>query len=349
MKYYPKKIIALVLALAALCGMLSIGASATDHTIKTGVGVVHVAAGSTLRLRSKASTSSKTLAFAPDGDIVIVEGKIGNWYKVIYNLQEGYMYSDYLNVTAVENVELGYGVVNDTRVNMRSGPGTTYTSLGKFTYGDKAYIIGINNQWYKVIYSGKICYIRSDYLDVTEIPYENKASSNKPLFFVDGKSTGLAVSADALNGEGVAAPDTPTQTPSEPEESVAPELPAGELAQAIIDTGKSLIGTPYVWGGTTPSGFDCSGFVQYIFRVNGVNIPRISQSQYAMGTHVSKSELQPGDLVFFFNTNKNVITHVGVYIGNGQFVHASSYYGITIGELESSYYKNRFYGATRIL
>ncbi len=348
MKHFPKKLTAIFLAVVVLSSMLCIGVSATDHTIKTGVGVVHVAAGSTLRLRSKASTSSKTLAFAPDGDVVIVEGKIGNWYKVIYNLQEGYMYGDYLHVTAVENVELGYGVVNDTRVNMRSGPGTGYASLGKFTYGDKAYIIGINNQWYKVIYSGKICYIRSDYLDVTEIPYENKSSANKPIFFVDGKSTGVAVSADALTGGSTVFPEGSTQAPSESEDTT-PELPAGELAQAIIDTGKSLIGTPYVWGGTTPKGFDCSGFVQYIFRVNGVNIPRISQSQYAMGTHVSKSELQPGDLVFFFNTNKNVITHVGVYIGNGQFVHASSYYGITIGELESSYYRNRFYGATRIL
>lgn len=338
---YPKRIVSVVLIAMVLCSMLSVSVSATNHTIKIGVGRVDVATGSTLRLRSKASTSSTTLAFAPDGEVVIVEGKIGNWYKVIYNLQEGYMHSDYLDVSIVENVELGYGVVNDTSVNMRKGPGTNYASLGKFTSGEKAYIIGINHQWYKVIYQGNICYIRSDYLDVTEFPYENRDSMKNPIFFKNGKTTGIPVSADALNGSATA-----PGIPDNKDENI--QIPVGS-ASDIIATAKKLIGCPYKWAGATPSGFDCSGFVLYVFGAHGITLPRVSRSQYGEGTYVAKKDLQPGDLVFFFSTNKNVISHVGIYIGNGQFIHSSSSYGVIITDLESTYYQTRYYGARRIL
>lgn len=343
---FPKRIVSIFLMTVMLVSMLSISVAAADHTIKTGVGVVNVATGSTLRLRSKASTKSTTLGFAPDGDVVIVEGKVGSWYKVIYNLQEGYMHSDYLDVATVENVELGYGVVNDTRVNMRSGPGTNYRSLGKFTRGEKAYIVGINNKWYKVIYNDQICYIRSDYLDVTEIPYENQASEKDPIFYIDGKSTGIPVSADALNGN-VTAPDSGS-TP-DTEEETTPEAAPSDLAAAIIATAKKYIGTPYKWAGTTPKGFDCSGFVQYAFKAHGISLPHNSRSMYSHGTAVAKSDLQPGDLVFFYGTNKNVINHVGIYIGNGEFIHSSSSYGVVITELDSTYYLNHYYGAKRVL
>lgn len=339
-----KRLISTVLIVLTLCSMLSISVSATNHTIKTGVGVVDVAAGSNLRLRSKASTSSKTLAYAPDGEVVIVEGKVGDWYKVIYNLQEGYMHSDYLDVATVENVELGYGIVNDTNVNMRSGPSTKYSKLGKFTYGSKAYIIGINNQWYKVIYNGQICYIRSDYLDVTEIPYENKASTKDPIFFVDGKSTGVPVSAEALEG-GVTAPENPDEPGDEP----VPDVPASELAASIIAMGKKYIGCPYKWAGASPKGFDCSGFVMYLFGAHGITLPHNSRSMYTFGTAVAKKDLQPGDLVFFYGSNKNVINHVGIYIGNGEFIHSSSSKGVNITRLDSSYYENHYYGAKRVL
>jgi cell wall-associated NlpC family hydrolase len=341
-----KKFISIVLTVLTLCSLLSVTVSATNHTIKTGVGVVDVATGSNLRLRESASTSSANLAYAPDGEVVIVEGKVGDWYKVIYNLKEGYMHSDYLDVTKVENVELGYGVVNDTRVNIRSGPGTKYASLGKFTPGDKAYIIGINNQWYKVIYNGQICYIRSDYLDVTEIPYENQASAKKPIFFVDGKSTGVKVSADALNSNTTPPAQPDHNTPSAPS---VPDVPASELAESIIAMGKKYIGVPYKWAGATPSGFDCSGFVMYVFGAHGITLPHNSRSMYSHGTSVAKKDLRPGDLVFFYGSNKSVINHVGIYIGNGQFIHSSSSKGITITGLESSYYVNHYYGAKRIL
>ncbi len=119
-------------------------------------------------------------------------------------------------------------------------------------------------------------------------------------------------------------------------------------ASAIISTAKSYIGVPYVWGGTTPNGFDCSGFTQYVLKKHGVSIPRVTSEQYSAGTAVSKSNLRVGDLVFF-TTYKPGPSHVGFYIGSGKFIHASSSKGVTISDLSNSYFSGRYIGARRVL
>jgi cell wall-associated NlpC family hydrolase len=117
---------------------------------------------------------------------------------------------------------------------------------------------------------------------------------------------------------------------------------------AIISTAKNFIGVPYVWGGTTASGFDCSGYIQYVLGKNGITVPRTAAEQYKIGTSVSKSNLRKGDLVFF-TTYKEGPSHLGIYLGDGSFIHASSSKGVTISSLSSSYYSSRYIGAKRIL
>lgn len=315
------RIVSLVLTFFVITGIFTISANAASRELKTGIGFVNA---SSLRLRAGASSSTATLDYASRNEVVVILGKSGSWYKVNYDLQVGYMHSDYLKVLSRENAELGYGRINGNGVNVRSGPGTSYSKIAVANLGDDPYIIGINNSWFKVIFGTQIGYIRSDFIDLTEVPYENHASQKSPLFFRGGKSTGLAPSAGALN--------TPTNT----------------TADQLITTAKKYIGVPYLWGGTTPSGFDCSGFLQYVFRQNGLHLLRTSKEQYTMGVYVARNQLQKGDLVFF-QTGSNGISHVGMYIGNDQFIHASTSKGVTISNLSSSYWIRTYYGARRVL
>ncbi|TMK28895.1 MAG: NlpC/P60 family protein [Actinobacteria bacterium] len=103
------------------------------------------------------------------------------------------------------------------------------------------------------------------------------------------------------------------------------------------------LGVPYVWGGSTPSGFDCSGFVMYVFAQIGVSLPHSSYVQYGMGVPVSMSQLQPGDLVFFAGAS-----HVGIYIGGGQFIHAPHTGDVVKISSLSGWYASTFAGGRRI-
>jgi uncharacterized protein YgiM (DUF1202 family) len=315
--------ICILLAIFLFAGTTTFGVSAKDGTLTTHVAVVDASA---LRLRSGPSTSTATLAYASRGEYVIITGKTGSWYQVSFNLKTGYMHEDHLSTYTRRNVELGYGSVNGNKVNVRSGPSTSYSSLTRANSGEKAYIIGFNNQWYKVIFDTQVGYIRSDYLDLTEIPYENKASQKDPIFFVNGQSTGVTPSASALNGGN-------TST----------------IRQNIVADAKKLLGIPYVWGGTTTKGFDCSGFVQYVLKQNGISMPRTTTEQYQIGTYVTKSDLLPGDLVFLQNTYRAGISHVGIYIGDGKMIHASSSKGVVTSDLSSSYYTQHYYGSRRVV
>lgn len=121
--------------------------------------------------------------------------------------------------------------------------------------------------------------------------------------------------------------------------------PQGE--SAVVDSARKYLGTPYVWGGTSPSGFDCSGFVQYVLAQNGKSIPRTSQEQFASGQAVDKSQLQAGDLVFYDWSGGIEATHVGIYEGNGKMIHAP-YSGDVVKEVDfNSYGQNVYLGARR--
>ncbi|WP_100332388.1 peptidoglycan endopeptidase [Bacillus xiapuensis] len=133
-----------------------------------------------------------------------------------------------------------------------------------------------------------------------------------------------------------------TASPS-PKSSVTPpsQAPSSFSVSRLLAEAKKHMGTPYVWGGSKPSGFDCSGFIYYVFNQTGKKIPRTNtDGYYSRSYYVNKP--QPGDLVFFVNTYKRGISHMGIYIGGNQFIQASSSHGITITSLDNSYFKQRF-------
>lgn len=107
-------------------------------------------------------------------------------------------------------------------------------------------------------------------------------------------------------------------------------------------------GVPYLWGGTTPDGFDCSGYTQYVFAQNGISLPRTADAQFEVGLPVTRSQLQPGDLVFF-TTYEPGASHNGIYLGDGRFISASSSRGVAVDRLDSSYWGQRYIGARRVV
>ncbi len=326
---FTRRILTLALAMVLCMGCLSISASAAETTMY-GIGFVNT---SSLRLRAEANTSSAVLATAPKNDCVVIISKSGDWYKVNYNLQEGYMHSSYLDAATKENAELGNGKVTGSGVNLRSGPSTSHSVTAVASQGASCYIIGLNEGWYKVIYNGSICYIRSDYLELTEYPYENQLSPNSPKYFRRGVSTGVTPSGNA-NSSASAAPSTPAGSASGSE---------------ILAEAQRYIGTPYAAGGATPAGFDCSGYVYYVLKQLGYSPYRTPADQYKMGTAVSKENLKKGDIVFFAGTYASGISHVGIYAGNGQFLHApNSRSTVSYSDLNSGYWAEHYYGARRV-
>lgn len=123
----------------------------------------------------------------------------------------------------------------------------------------------------------------------------------------------------------------------------------GSLKDGLAGAGLKLLGMPYVWGGSSPSGFDCSGFVWYVARQAGKQLGRGMLGEYNAGSHPLRDELQPGDLVFFQNTYSAGLSHNGIYIGNSQFVHAADEAaGVTVSSLATAYWSSHWFGATRL-
>src|SRR5256884_5834792 len=125
--------------------------------------------------------------------------------------------------------------------------------------------------------------------------------------------------------------------------SAAPSLAPPSQHGGVVGIAMRYLGVRYVWGGSSPSGFDCSGLVSYVFAQIGVSVPHSSYAQFGMGTSVSIGELQPGDLVFFTGAS-----HVGIYIGGGQFIHAPHTGDVVKISSLRGYYSSNFAGARRI-
>jgi len=315
--------ISIILLLIITASSINLRVFAKNVPIVTQVATVNA---SSLRLRSGPSTGHTSITTAPKGDYVMITGKTGAWYRVSYNLKQGYMHESYLKTYLAKNVELGYGTVTADKVNLRTGPGTSYRAIAQAYTGDQAYVIGFNQQWYKVICKNQVCYVRSDYLELTQIPYENRDSANTPIFFKNGKSTGILPSAEALGN-----------------------APTADKRNRIVVEARKHLGVPYSWGGSTPNGFDCSGYVQYVLNQCGITVPRTTELQAQVGSYITKSNLRPGDLVFLQNTYRAGISHVGIYIGNNQMIHASSSKGVTISDLTNSYYIEHYHSARKLI
>ena len=279
----------------------------------------YVSASVGLNVRSGAGTSYSKLGKLEYKEKVTVLSTSNGWSKINYNGKTGYVDSSYLKSTVpgstndnTNNETTGTTkYVNTTSgLNVRSGAGTSYSKLGKLEYKEKVTVLSTSNGWSKINYNGKTGYVDSSYLQST-VPGSNGNNANNNNNTVSTK------------------------------------------ANEVIAYAKTLLGKPYVWGAQGPNSFDCSGFTYYVFKNKaGIVLPRTSSAQSKYGTYVSKSNLKAGDLVFFDTNGANDgnVSHVGMYIGNGQMIHAS--YGqkkIVIANFNDSYYQKAYVNARRVL
>lgn len=328
-----KRFFSIVLIVTMLFGTMTALVHAAD-VISSAVGVVRASA---LRLREGPSTSTSILDLAYYGDYVMVVSQDGEWCKVQYGQETGYMSAEYLQLKQRENVNLGYAKVSCSLANLRQGPSTATPVVAQARTGALLYTIGFNCGWYKVIYNGVTAYIRSDLVSLTASSFgteQDEVSYREP----DSESG----SADADTDDFYAG-EAGTTTPEDTE----PTASAGEI---IAATAQEYLGCDYIYGGSSPSGFDCSGFTQYVMGLCGYSINRGAGGQVNNGVSVAQSELQPGDLVFFSeNFTIDDVSHVGLYIGNGQFIHAENpRTGVIITSMDASWYSARYVGARRV-
>ena len=275
-----------------------------------------VTTSSAVNFRQEATTQSESMGKLSDGTRVAILDETDGWYKVAYNGEVGYMSADYVESQPIMNIECGGAKVTTSVLNMRSGPGTENSIVTKLYEGSVAKIIGINNAWFKVQYGGETGYISPDYVSI--VPY--KATAKASATVAVSTSSGSASTASGTR-------------------------------QQIIDYAAKFLGCKYVYGGNTPSGFDCSGYVKYVFKYFGVELTRTSANQYANSVKIKKSELKIGDLVFFSqNAGSSKVGHVGIYVGGGQFIHAAAPgKGVRYDSLNSSYYSSHYIGSGRVL
>ena len=161
----------------------------------------------------------------------------------------------------------------------------------------------------------------------------------------------LAISVSAISASATAASAAPLDTPiPQIDTPISQSKEQPNPGEQLADFAQQYVGTPYRWGGASPAGFDCTGFVMWVYSQFGVSMPHNEAGQMASGERVSADDLQPGDVLIFANTYRAGLSHTGIYVGDGQFVHAADErHGVTVSALWDSYWGPRLVGATRAI
>ena len=265
-------------------------------------------------------------------------------------------------------------------VNLRSEANTSSSILAELKNGTAVTVVSTANGWCKVTYSGKTGYIKQDYVSTTGSASNNTSAStgtaavvkcSSTVNFRSAASTSSTILGELKNGTAVTVLSTSNGwskvsyagkagyisadylVTASSGTAISPSNTAASVSisakrQSVLNYAAQFLGVPYVYGGSTPSGFDCSGFTSYVFKNTVGSIPRVAQAQYDATTRVSRDDLLPGDLVFFGSSTSS-ISHVGSYVGSNQFIHAPSTGDVVKYSSLTGSYATRYQGAGRVI
>ena len=265
-------------------------------------------------------------------------------------------------------------------VNLRSEANTSSSILAELKNGTKITVVSTANGWCKVTYSGKTGYIKQDYVSTTGSASNNTSAStgtaavvkcSSTVNFRSAASTSSTILGELKNGTAITVLSTSNGwskvsyagktgyisadylVTASSGTAISPSNTAASVSisakrQSVLNYAAQFLGVPYVYGGSTPSGFDCSGFTSYVFKNTVGSIPRVAQAQYDATTRVSRDDLLPGDLVFFGSSTSS-ISHVGIYVGSNQFIHAPSTGDVVKYSSLTGSYATRYQGAGRVI
>ena len=294
--------------------------SDTYTKVETSTGIVNSPIG--LYMLNEPNMNGNIITALDYGANVTIEGVSGDWYKVEAGGYTGYVYKQFIteaatvyssnntnsststSTTSTTTSSSEYGVVSNLNLgyslNFRTAPNLLSTIIGSLAEGTQVKILGESNGWYNVEYNGVVGYAYGEFISIT-----------------GSSSTSSTTSSSSVTNSTSTSSSTSTVT-----------------AQDIINYAMQFEGYPYVWGGDSPStGFDCSGFVQYVYAHFGIDLPRTTFEQVNCGTPVSLSDVKPGDLVFEMPSPEGP-NHVGIYIGNGKILDAMDpQNGVTISPI----------------
>ncbi len=295
-------------------------------TVQTGG--TYVVNATSLRVRTGPATYHSVIGGVLNGTALNVTGSEGNWFKVSYQGKTGYVSSEFMKfvkggTTTPEQPKqpeqpsqgaIGDYYINASALNVRSGEGTNYRIIGALPQGQKVQVISENSGWSKINYNGQTGYIGTRFLSKTPV---GGSVNNKPTN--DNNQNNNNQNNNNTNNSGD--------------------------SSSLLAYAKSMQGVPYVWGGTSANGVDCSGYIYHVFKKFGHNISRQSVAGY-WSSLPQTSNPQPGDLIYFQNTYKSGPSHMGIYLGGGSFIQSGDK-GVAIASLSNSYWKSHFLGYTK--
>ncbi len=299
-----------------------------NNNVTVQTGGTYVVNATSLRVRTGPAAYHSVIGGVLNGTTLNVVGSENGWFKVNYQGKTGFVSSEFVKfvkggTSTPEQPKqpeqpnqgaIGDYYINASALNVRSGEGTNYRIIGALPQGQKVQVISENSGWSKINYNGQNGYIGTRFLSKTPV---GGAVDNKPNNNQNNNQNNNNNNTGNTSGD----------------------------SSSILAYAKGMQGVPYVWGGTSATGVDCSGYIYHVFKKFGHNISRQSVAGYWSSLPQTSSP-QPGDLIYFKDTYKKGPSHMGIYLGGGSFIQAGDK-GVAIASLSNSYWKSHFLGYTK--